>query len=144
MDYFDLFSSMQKLYQRTLSPVCERHQLTSLELSILLFLANNPGYDTATSIVQRRRLAKSHVSTSIHSLERRGLLRREYRDGDRRTAHLVLEDASLPAVDEGKAAQAQFFATLSAGIPAEQMNGLLECLRLMGSNVTSALEEVQA
>ena len=33
--------------------------------SILLFLANNPEYDTASEIVRVRQLTKSHVSASI-------------------------------------------------------------------------------
>ena len=56
---------MGKLYTRMELEVCARHGLTRLETDILLFLANNPAYDTAKDIVEVRMIAKSHVSASI-------------------------------------------------------------------------------
>lgn len=59
---------MEDLYGKMLAPVCERYGLTYMELTILLFLANNPRYDTATEIVKFRHLTKSHVSLTVRSL----------------------------------------------------------------------------
>ena len=59
----------KKLYGRMLEPVCRLYVLTRMELDILLFLANNPGYDTAADMVERRQLAKSQVSSSVAQLE---------------------------------------------------------------------------
>ena len=38
------------------------------ELSVLLFLANNPALNTARDIVQLRALAKSHVCMSVDAV----------------------------------------------------------------------------
>ena len=65
-----------KLYGQMFVPVLEQWMLTQLEADILLFLANNPAYDTARDIVERRYIAKSHVSMGVESLARRGLLQR--------------------------------------------------------------------
>ena len=56
---------MEKLYSALFSPLLERCGLTQLEADILMFLANNPEYDTARDIVEKRRLAKSHVSVGV-------------------------------------------------------------------------------
>lgn len=70
-DLWDGLSLFKKIYDQSLEPVCKKYQLTRMELDILLFLANNPGYDTAKDIIERRRLTKSHVSMSLKDLERR-------------------------------------------------------------------------
>ena len=48
-----------KLYGLLFTPLLERHTLTQLEADIILFLANNPEYDTARDIVEKRHLAKT-------------------------------------------------------------------------------------
>ena len=42
-----------KLYGLLFTPLLERHTLTQLEADIILFLANNPEYDTARDIVEK-------------------------------------------------------------------------------------------
>ena len=59
----------KKIYDRTMEPLCSQYHISRMELDILLFLANNPGYDTAKDIVCQKRFTKSHVSTSLHLLE---------------------------------------------------------------------------
>ena len=85
-------NAVKTLYSEFVSPVCAKYGLTRIELDILLFLANNTRYDTATDIVEVRFLAKSQVSAAIKNLEARGCLRREYQLENRKTAHLRLCD----------------------------------------------------
>ena len=61
-------------YAQCVKPVCEAHGLTRMEFDILLFLANNPAYDTAADIVRIRMLTKSHVSGALKRLETDGYL----------------------------------------------------------------------
>ena len=79
-------NAVKTLYSEFVSPVCAKYGLTRIELDILLFLANNTRYDTATDIVEVRFLAKSQVSAAIKNLEARGCLRREYQLENRKTA----------------------------------------------------------
>ena len=65
-------NAVKTLYSEFVSPVCAKYGLTRIELDILLFLANNTRYDTATDIVEVRFLAKSQVSAAIKNLEARG------------------------------------------------------------------------
>lgn len=142
MKFIDFMSSLTELHQKTIAPVSREYGLTSAELAILLFLANNPEYDTATEIVQKRHLAKSHVSTSLRSLEEKGLLRKEYRGNDRRTVHLVLEKSSEEIVKKGQAAQVRFYDILTEGIPESEREQFERILEKISSNTFRALEEM--
>ena len=95
-------NAVKTLYSEFVSPVCAKYGLTRIELDILLFLANNTRYDTATDIVEVRFLAKSQVSAAIKNLEARGCLRREYQLENRKTAHLRLCDPAQPMIAAGR------------------------------------------
>jgi DNA-binding MarR family transcriptional regulator len=101
--FFTRSQGLRKLYCGLFTPMLERRALTQLEVDILLFLANNPAYDTARDIVERRHLAKSHVSAGIEALAGRGLLERWKRADNRKTIHLRLTEAAGPVVAEGRA-----------------------------------------
>lgn len=95
-------------YNKCMDSVCFRYDLTRMELAVLLFLANNPQYDTASDIVEKRRFTKSHVSTTVKSLESRGFILREYRGNNRKTAHLKLCGGAVEIAAAGQAAQKKF------------------------------------
>lgn len=89
-----------KLHDRMRKPVCERFGLTQIEASIVSFLHNNPGKDTAADIVELRRLSKSNVSQAVESLIRKSLLVRRQDAADRRRIHLSLTPAAKPITRE--------------------------------------------
>lgn len=105
---WDTQALIKSAYNKCMAPVCLRHRLTKMELAILLFLANNPEYDTASDIIDKRRFTKSHVSTSVCSLERRGLLIKEYQGNNHKTIHLKLCDGAAQIAADGQAAQKKF------------------------------------
>ena len=137
--FFIRSQGIRKLYCSLFTPVLERRGLTQLEMDILLFLANNPEYDTARDIVEKRHLAKSHVSVGIDALAGRGLLARQMREGNRKTIHLILTEAAAPIVEEGRAVQRQYGETLLAGFTEEEREDLFRLLDRIGENVDAAL-----
>ena len=109
-------NAIKTLYSKCVEKVCLTHQITRMELDILLFLANNPCFDTATDIVEIRYLSKSQVSASIKLLEEKGCLRKEYFEGNRKTAHLKICDGALSIIADGRAAQETFASIMLQGI----------------------------
>ena len=105
---FSHYAANENLYTATVSPVCEKYGLTYMEFTVLMFLANNPQFDTASDIVKYRHLTKSHVSMSIRSLEDKGLLKGEYHKPNRRTIHLTVLNAADAIVAAGREAQQEF------------------------------------
>ena len=64
MTPIEFLSDSAKLYQDTVLPVCKKYGLTYMEFGVLMFLYNNPQYNTAAQIVSMRHIPKSHVSIS--------------------------------------------------------------------------------
>lgn len=136
---FTRSQGLRKLYGQLFQPLLEEHNLTQLEADILLFLANNPEYDTARDIVEKRRLAKSHVSAGIDSLAGRGLLERFRLEGNRKTIHLRLTEAALPIVEQGRAAQRRYGGLLLQNFSDEDREQLFRLLDRVAENVDAAL-----
>lgn len=135
MSLFEHFSSGENLYARIVAPVCEKYGLTYTEFTVLMFLHNNPQYDTATQIVNIRRLSKSHVSISVRSLQRRGFLDCRYLNGDHRTIHLSLNDAAAPIAAEGVQAQERFSDILYAGFSSDELKQLSQLIDRIDQNI---------
>lgn len=112
----------QKFYDRQFLPILERTHLTMREVHVLLFLANNPGYDTARDITALRGLSKSQVSQAVDLLAAEGLLQRTPDQRDRRVVHLSITEAGEPLTRECRAMQGRCSQQLLAALtPAEQV-----------------------
>ena len=105
---------------RRFAPLCARYGLTMREVHVLLFLANNPGYDTARDIVELRGLAKSQVSQAVELLAGRGLLGRTADGADRRVVHLALTEAGGDRAARCQAIQAACGRQLLEGLKPEE------------------------
>lgn len=137
--FFIRSRGMVKLYNSLFSSLLEQYQLTQLEIDILLFLANNPPYDTARDIVEKRHLAKSHVSAGVDSLAGRGLLERLRLEGNRKTIHLRLTRKAEPIIEAGRAVQADYGRLLFSGFSVQELEQLSQFMERVGRNVDAAL-----
>ena len=50
INYFAHCVDVEEVYKNMISPVYEKYKLTYMEFTVLMFLANNPQYNTATQI----------------------------------------------------------------------------------------------
>ena len=107
---------LSKRYARMELEVCAKHGLTRLETDILLFLANNPGYDTARDIVAVRMIAKSHVSASVETLLAKGLIACAPDAQDKRRMHLRILPAAEAIITDAQAMQRAFLERLLRGL----------------------------
>ncbi|MDE7262861.1 MAG: MarR family transcriptional regulator [Oscillospiraceae bacterium] len=139
--FFIRSRGMVKLYNELFGALLEKYGLTQLEVDILLFLANNPPYDTARDIVEKRHIAKSHVSAGVESLADRGLLERFRQDGNRKTIHLQLTAGAEPIVEEGRAVQRRYGQILLNGFSDQEQEQLFRALERVGENVDAALRD---
>ncbi len=135
-----LISLGRRAYADAVNPVCTKFNLKSLELDVILFLANNPTMDTAADLVSMRGMAKSHVSMTVHSLERKGLLSRSYHAGDHRSIHLVLLPAAEPIVADGQAAQRTVWSAMAKDVSPAEEAALESCFKRMTDNLQDYLK----
>ena len=132
---FDNLFSGQNLYEQTVMPVCREFGLTYMEFTVLMFLHNNPQYDTAAQIVKIRRLTKSHVSISLKGLQERGLVKGEYFPGNQKTLHLSVTEAAEPVVAAGIAAQQEFGSKLARGFTPEELEQFRKLVEKLNENI---------
>ena len=139
--FWDDMAEMRSLYSAQLDAVGRECGLARVEMDILLFLANNPQFDTATDIVEQRCISKAHVSQSVKSLEQRGYLERRCTGDNRRTIHLRLLEAAQSAVDAGRQAHARCLAALLEGFSAAECEQLRSYLSRISDNAWAQMKK---
>ena len=136
-------NAIKTLYSKCVEDICIGHGITRMELDILLFLANNPLFDTATDIVEIRYLSKSQVSSSIKTLEEQGYIRREYTENNRKTAHLRICETAGAVVADGQRAQERFMSILMQGLSEKEKECLRHCFEHIWENIDRYFKEAE-
>ncbi|MDD3346541.1 MarR family winged helix-turn-helix transcriptional regulator [Oscillibacter sp.] len=131
------YQQFGKFYTRQFDPLLEQAGLSMKDVNVLLFLANNPEYDTARDVTLFRGLSKSQVSQAVEFLVSRGLLSRVPDRADRRIVHLTLTDAARPLVAEAQRIQNACGERLLSGFSPEEIGQLDMLLEKALRNGTS-------
>ena len=122
-------------YAAVMQPLSAELDMAQNAVDILLFLANNPGLDTARDICTYRKLKPGIVSFHVDNLVRGGYLLRTRDPGDRRRCRLVCADKAAPIIARGQALQEQFAAQMSAGLAPEALETFQHCLTAFAQNL---------
>ena len=128
-------------YGAACRPLCQELGLPQTAFDILMFLANNPGYKTASDIVEVRHIKANLVSVNVDKLVQEGLLERRPVPGDRRKTELLCTEKAQPIIERGHALQEAFVQSLVAGIDETQMQLFCETIGQMSRNLEKLLEE---
>ena len=105
MHFWDKHKTITRCYEMLTRSVCDRYKLTQMEYDILMFLYNNPQYNTAADIVKIRKSTKSHVSTSIKSLENKGLIEKKQSESNKKHIEIFVTESAKSIIYEGIDAQ---------------------------------------
>ncbi len=124
-------------YERATDTVCKKHSIKHRELDILLFLHDYPNMSTATDIVKKQNLSKSHVSVSLRALEERGFVSGEFHGTNRRTIYLHLNDSASEVLSDAINARCEFTMAMVAGFTEEEKNALGSYLGRVKKNLLS-------
>ena len=125
-------------YSERCKPLCREIQMPQTAFDILMFLANNPEYNTARDIVEIRGLKANLVSINIEKLVKEGFLERMPDEKDRRKNVLICTENAKPIIEKGRQLQIGFFGNLFDGIDEEsrrQFFGVIEKLRTNLDNI---------
>lgn len=141
IDFLNSILVTKKLYAISLEPICKQYNLTKMELDILLFLANNPKYDSAKDIIERRQLTKSHVSTSIKSLIEKSYILPTYLENNKKTVHLKLDSCANEIIRAGQMAQKNFMAIIFKDFTDEEKQAIINSFEKVSKNAHQALKE---
>lgn len=108
--------TITRYYEMKMAGVCEKYDLRQMEYDILMFLYNNPKYNTAADIVRIRKSTKSHVSTSLKVLEDRGLIERRVDPANKKRVTIHLLQMANEVIEDGKWAQKEFAQDMFDGL----------------------------
>ena len=139
MNFFDSRNYCKELYELIVKPLCEKHNITQMEYTILMYLNFHPQDNTATKLIKKQFLTKSHVSISIKSLQDKQLIVGEHRGNNLRTIYLRLCDSALPIIEEGKEKCKEFSDILLSGMSDEDKNQFTILLKHIINNVVDYL-----
>ena len=127
-------------YTAICKPLCQTLKLPQTAFDILLFLANNPAYQTAADIVEVRKIKANLVSVNVDKLVRDGYLTREPMPGDRRKTRLLCTEKAQPIILQGRQLQTAFLQRLFAHTDQQMQDAFLKTISIMDKNLNGLLE----
>ena len=135
-----LYRRIQKLYDRHMDDIRKSFSLSRIEITIISFLHNNPGLDTAGDIAEYRMLSKGNVSQGVEALIQKGYLERFPDPGDRRRVHLSLTRQATEIVHQIDEVKEGFYKTLSKGLTDSELRQYQSITEKITENVLNGLE----
>lgn len=85
----------RKLMEKEMQPIETEYGLYKIDVQILLYLKHAGEQNTSKDIMQMNMFTRGHISQSLSRLQKKGLVRMEQDQEDRRCTHNYLtEDAS--------------------------------------------------
>ena len=127
-------------YAAVMQPLSAELDMAQNAVDILLFLANNPGLDTARDICTYRKLKPGIVSFHVDNLVRGGYLLRTRDPGDRRRTLLRCTEKAQPIIVRGRALQEEFGQKLLENTTEAQRKAFCETMDIMNKNLDAILE----
>ena len=111
-----------------------KYQLRQLEYDILMFIYNNPEYNTAADIVRIRKSTKSHVSISLKVLEDRGFIERRVDKDNKKHVTIHLLQLANKVIEDGKWAQKEFAQDMFEGLSEEEIKVFMNVFQKVYEN----------
>lgn len=143
MNVIEFFEISDELYKEALKPVCSKYNVSYMEMTIILFLGNNPTLDKASDIVEKRHIAKSHVSSTIKTLMDKKLIEGQCYENDRRSIHLKLLPNALPILKDGQKAQRNHLAIYTKDLSVDEIAILKNIFDKMENNLLEKKREMK-
>ena len=134
MHFWDEHKTITRYYEMKVSGVCEKYQLRQLEYDILMFIYNNPAYNTAADIVRIRKSTKSHVSTSLKVLEDRGFIERRVDKDNKKHVTIHLLQLANEVIEDGIWAQKEFAQDMFEGLSEEEIKVFMSVFQKVYDN----------
>ena len=128
-------SLFRRYYENSFQDLLEEFGLTRLEAIILLFLHNNPDFNTARDIVELRGFSKSNVSTSLEALRLRQFLTVRPDPDSRRVRRIFLREEKRDVVEALVRRQQETLGRLTEGFSPEELAQMQRYLDRMEENI---------
>lgn len=141
MNFFDNKMYCKELYELIVKPICEKHKITHMEYTILMYLHSHPNDNTASKIIKKLFLTKSHVSITLKTLQEKELIVGEHKGKNLRIIYLRLCDKAKIIIEDGKNIRDMFNSVLLNGLSKDEVEQLGILLKTINNNVLEYLEK---
>lgn len=131
---------LSQAYNVTCKSLCQELKLPQTAFDILMFLANNPDYKTASDIVEIRKIKANLVSVNVEKLVQEGFLQRKSVEGDRRKTELICTEKAQPVIEKGRQIQQTFKGHIMENMDEGMKNQLAKIIEIMEKNLDSILK----
>lgn len=136
MNYYVEFSQkLSQAYTDACKPLCHELNIPQTAFDILMFLANNPKYKSASEIVEIRNIKANLVSVNVDKLVKEGYLERVTLNDDRRKIGLVCTNKAQEIIEKGRKLQNSFAESLLTNISNEQKECFFLTLKMIEENL---------
>lgn len=124
MKPFEIFSFASKqteLYNIVKLKICKRYDIGQTAFDIVMFLFNNPKYNTAKDICRQRGIKSGIVSVELEKLVKNSYVIKKHDEIDRRKQRLFLTEKTVEITADGAKMQAEFHEQLMDGLEEEEI-----------------------
>lgn len=121
-------------YNKLSAEAAEKSGITKPEADILIFLNNNPSFDTAKDISKLKGFSKAYVSKAVEPLFKKGLITIEVDSADRRCQHIKITEKATPIVAILHEMQVDFIDKITDGIDPEAIKTHWRVAELFSQN----------
>lgn len=130
-----MLDQAKKLYYQLCKDILQKYQITRTELDILLFLHNNPKWNSAKDIVEKRGIVKSHVSLGIEKLVTKNYVKAVQDSKDKRRYHLYILEDARNIIEDGLMIQKKFNEMIWSGLTNQEKKEFQFILRHIYHNM---------
>lgn len=120
-NFFALYKKSDMVYQRYCQSVLQGWDLNGTSFQVIMFLANNPEYNTARDLCRMRGIKTGIASVAIEQLIQMGYLERKTDCTDRRIQRLYVTAAADELVRRGREVQHEYAKLVSGALTQEEM-----------------------
>ena len=140
MLFWRFIAEFDQAYDFHRKKVMKKYDLTAMEVDVLLFIANNPTLNTSSDIVRLRKIAKSHVSLAVNSLSKKGYIRKQCDEKNKKRIHLEPTAEAEEIIAYGRAEQAEFAQVIKHGTTEEDRKQFKEYMLQISRNLKEEYE----
>lgn len=133
--FWQAIKEFENAYSVCRKAVMNCYELSAIEVDVLLFLANNKQFDTASDISTIRKIPKSHVSLAVNCLFKKGYLKKNPDVLNKKKIHLTITNRSAEIVHYGIEQQKEFTDVLLNGFSVDELNTLKTYFNRMEKNI---------
>lgn len=141
IDFISTSTKAMKAYESFCQPLCKKFQLSQTSFDVLMFLANNPEFNTARDICEIRGIRSGMASVAVDFLVKNGYLIRQADPDDRRIWRLLITEKSTEIILAGKQIQQEFGHQLTEGISEKDLKVYMEIAEKFKENILKIVQK---